>query len=101
MAAPSTTVDQVVSLAKRRGFVFPCGEIYGGTRSAWDLSLIHIFAMPAGEEDRARAFYGDVLGMTEAPKPAVLAARGGVWFTAGAVALQLGVEAEFLSLIHI
>jgi glycyl-tRNA synthetase len=25
-----------VSLAKRRGFVYPCGEIYGGTRSAWD-----------------------------------------------------------------
>jgi glycyl-tRNA synthetase len=23
-------------LAKRRGFVFPSGEIYGGTRSAWD-----------------------------------------------------------------
>ena len=34
--APATTVDQVVSLAKRRGFVYPCGEIYGGTRSAWD-----------------------------------------------------------------
>jgi glycyl-tRNA synthetase len=29
-------VDSVVSLAKRRGFVYPCGEIYGGTRSAWD-----------------------------------------------------------------
>ena len=29
-------IDAVVSLAKRRGFVFPCGEIYGGTRSAWD-----------------------------------------------------------------
>ena len=29
-------VDLVVSLAKRRGFVYPCGEIYGGTRSAWD-----------------------------------------------------------------
>jgi glycyl-tRNA synthetase len=29
-------VDAVVSLCKRRGFVFPCGEIYGGTRSAWD-----------------------------------------------------------------
>jgi glycyl-tRNA synthetase len=28
--------DAVVSLAKRRGFVFPSGEIYGGTRSAWD-----------------------------------------------------------------
>jgi glycyl-tRNA synthetase len=35
-AKPGANVDQVVSLAKRRGFVFPCGEIYGGTRSAWD-----------------------------------------------------------------
>ena len=33
---PASTVDHVVSLAKRRGFVYPCGEIYGGTRSAWD-----------------------------------------------------------------
>src|SRR6266536_1682513 len=29
-------IDSVVSLAKRRGFVFPSSEIYGGTRSAWD-----------------------------------------------------------------
>ena len=35
MAAPSR-LDNVISLAKRRGFVFPSGEIYGGTRSAWD-----------------------------------------------------------------
>ncbi|WP_248581154.1 glycine--tRNA ligase [Nocardioides sp. InS609-2] len=34
--APATTLDHVVSLCKRRGFVYPCGEIYGGTRSAWD-----------------------------------------------------------------
>ena len=34
--APPSAVDKVVSLAKRRGFVYPCGEIYGGTRSAWD-----------------------------------------------------------------
>ena len=33
---PTSAVDHVVSLAKRRGFVYPCGEIYGGTRSAWD-----------------------------------------------------------------
>jgi len=32
----STTIDTVVALCKRRGFVFPSGEIYGGTRSAWD-----------------------------------------------------------------
>ncbi|MBW0254558.1 MULTISPECIES: glycine--tRNA ligase [unclassified Cellulomonas] len=35
MAAPSR-LDSVVSLAKRRGFVFQSGEIYGGSRSAWD-----------------------------------------------------------------
>jgi glycyl-tRNA synthetase len=34
--AVDKTVDSVVSLAKRRGFVYPTGEIYGGTRSAWD-----------------------------------------------------------------
>ena len=28
--------DAVVNLAKRRGFVFPAAEIYGGSRSAWD-----------------------------------------------------------------
>ncbi|WP_025272113.1 glycine--tRNA ligase [Haloglycomyces albus] len=28
--------DAIISLAKRRGFVFPSSEIYGGTRSAWD-----------------------------------------------------------------
>jgi glycyl-tRNA synthetase len=31
-----SAIDKVTSLCKRRGFVFPCGEIYGGTRSAWD-----------------------------------------------------------------
>jgi glycyl-tRNA synthetase len=35
-AKPESRVDTVVSLAKRRGLVFPCGEIYGGTKSAWD-----------------------------------------------------------------
>jgi len=36
VAATPSTLDRVINLAKRRGFVFPCGEIYGGTRSAWD-----------------------------------------------------------------
>jgi glycyl-tRNA synthetase len=34
MAAPN--IDTIVSLAKRRGFVFPSSEIYGGLGSAWD-----------------------------------------------------------------
>ena len=33
---PADRIETVISLCKRRGFVFPCGEIYGGTRSAWD-----------------------------------------------------------------
>ncbi|MBV7363898.1 glycine--tRNA ligase [Actinomycetaceae bacterium TAE3-ERU4] len=36
MASNPSRLDSVISLAKRRGFVFPCGDIYGGTRSAWD-----------------------------------------------------------------
>ncbi|HUQ00190.1 MAG TPA: glycine--tRNA ligase [Aeromicrobium sp.] len=35
-ASSTTSVESVISLAKRRGFVYQCGEIYGGTRSAWD-----------------------------------------------------------------
>ncbi|MCU1515790.1 MAG: glycine--tRNA ligase, partial [Pseudarthrobacter sp.] len=34
--APKSVLDQVISLSKRRGFVFQAGEIYGGSRSAWD-----------------------------------------------------------------
>lgn len=37
MAKPQPSkLDQVIALAKKRGFVFPAGDIYGGTRSAWD-----------------------------------------------------------------
>ncbi|MDQ0577505.1 glycine--tRNA ligase [Agromyces albus] len=35
MAAPSR-LDSVITLAQHRGFVFQAGEIYGGSRSAWD-----------------------------------------------------------------
>ena len=52
-------------------------------------------AMPKGEEDRAREFYGRVLGMEELQKPAHLAVRGGVWFSSGDVHLHLGVTDDF------
>ena len=35
-SSASLTMDQVVSLAKRRGFVYPGSEIYGGLANAWD-----------------------------------------------------------------
>ena len=34
--ADASRIEELVSLSKRRGFVFPSSEIYGGTRSAWD-----------------------------------------------------------------
>jgi len=34
VAAPN--IDTIVSLAKRRGFVFPSSDIYGGLGSSWD-----------------------------------------------------------------
>ncbi|WP_082852520.1 glycine--tRNA ligase, partial [Nocardia farcinica] len=36
MSKTKSKVDTVANLAKRRGLVYPCGEIYGGTKSAWD-----------------------------------------------------------------
>jgi catechol 2,3-dioxygenase-like lactoylglutathione lyase family enzyme len=60
------------------------------------IAIDHVqLAMPAGEEDRARAFYAGLLGMAEIPKPPELAKRGGCWFSSGSVQLHLGVEAEF------
>ncbi len=60
------------------------------------LALDHVqLAMPAGGEDRARGFYRDVLGLAEVPKPANLAARGGVWFAGSGLKLHLGVDADF------
>ncbi len=36
MAARSDRLDTIVSLSKRRGFVYPSSEIYGGLRASWD-----------------------------------------------------------------
>ena len=52
---------------------------------------VQIAYPPNGEAD-ARRFYGEVLGLTEIPKPEVMRARGGMWFQAGPVQLHLGVE---------
>lgn len=52
-------------------------------------------SVPAGSEPALRAFYADLLGMAEVPKPAALAGRGGVWFRSGTAELHLGVEAGF------
>ncbi|RYJ07465.1 MAG: glyoxalase [Actinomycetales bacterium] len=58
--------------------------------------LHHVqLAVPEGAEDECRLFWGQVLGMTEVPKPPVLAARGGCWFRGGGLEVHLGVERDF------
>ena len=61
-------------------------------------ALDHVqLAAPPGSEEALRAFYVGVLGMTEIPKPPVLAARGGCWFAAagGTLQIHVGVEEPF------
>jgi len=52
-------------------------------------------AAPAGGEGAARAFYGELLGLPEVPKPERLRARGGVWFAVGEQQLHVGIEGSF------
>lgn len=60
------------------------------------VSIHHVqIAIPPGCEDLARAFYGDVLGLPEVPKPPALAGRGGVWYQEGPVRIHLGVDPTF------
>jgi len=40
--AQQNLMDKVVSLSKRRGFVFPSSEIYGGLSSTWDYGPLGI-----------------------------------------------------------
>jgi catechol 2,3-dioxygenase-like lactoylglutathione lyase family enzyme len=60
------------------------------------VAIDHVqLAMPAGQEEQARAFYAGVLGLAEVAKPAPLAGRGGCWFAGPGTALHLGVEDDF------
>lgn len=52
-------------------------------------------AAPPGCETDARRFFGQLLGLTELPKPPAMAARGGAWFQCGAQQIHIGVEKDF------
>ena len=62
----ASKLDEVVSLAKRRGFVFPAGEIYGGTRSAWDYGPLGVALKDNIKREWWRSMVvtrGDVVGV--------------------------------------
>ena len=60
------------------------------------LQIDHVqLAAPKGSEDRARHFFGDILGLKEIEKPEILKKRGGVWFLIGNQQLHIGIEEPF------
>ena len=60
------------------------------------IGLDHVqVAAPAGGEDDARRFYGELLGMAELAKPEPLRARGGAWFACGNHQLHVGIADPF------
>jgi catechol 2,3-dioxygenase-like lactoylglutathione lyase family enzyme len=73
-----------------------CTKVAVTMADAWFTAIAHVqLAMPRGEEQIARRFYGDLLCMVELPKPPALARRGGCWFQSGTVEVHLGVEDDF------
>ncbi len=57
--------------------------------------LHHVqICIPPGEENAARKFYGDVLGLKEIPKPPALIENGGLWYQIGEHELHIGVDTK-------
>ncbi|GAB3053881.1 glycine--tRNA ligase [Sediminivirga luteola] len=81
--APST-LDSVIALAKRRGFVYQAGEIYGGSRSAWDYGPLGVELKENIKQQWWRTFVrsrGDMVGLDSS---IILPKR--VWEASGHVA---------------
>ncbi|MFS8479753.1 MAG: glycine--tRNA ligase [Micromonosporaceae bacterium] len=81
---PVDRIDAIVNLAKRRGFVYPSSEIYGGSRSAWDYGPLGVELKENIRRQWWRAMVqqrDDVVGVDSA----VILARQ-VWEASGHVA---------------
>src|SRR3954469_4451475 len=73
--------EQVVNLCKRRGFVYPSAEIYGGFRSAYDYGPVGVLLLKNVQEAWWRSMVqlrDDVVGLDAAilSPPAVWEASG-------------------------
>jgi catechol 2,3-dioxygenase-like lactoylglutathione lyase family enzyme len=68
----------------------------GRTSAVKILGIDHVqVAVPRGSEAEARAFYGDLLGLEELPRPTTLPDRYGCWFRAGTQELHIGFDEPF------
>jgi glycyl-tRNA synthetase len=90
--------DAVVNLSKRRGFVFPSSEIYGGTRSAWDYGPLGVELKENVRRQWWRAMVtsrDDIVGIDSA---IILAPQ--VWEASGHVATFTDPLVECLNCHH-
>jgi glycyl-tRNA synthetase len=96
--ANASPLDPVVNLAKRRGFVFQSGEIYGGSRSAWDYGPLGVELKENIKRQWWQNFVrgrGDMVGLDSA---VILPKR--VWEASGHVATFTDPLVECLSCHH-
>ena len=74
-------MEKIVSLCKRRGFIFPSSEIYGGLNGAWDYG-------PLGVElkrNLKQAWWDDMVAHhDETAAPPGRAARRSAWWASTA-----------------
>src|SRR6188472_1310706 len=59
IASPEVTMDEIVALAKRRGFVFPSSEIYGGIGSTYDYGHYGVLLRNNVKNEWWRAMIGE------------------------------------------
>ena len=62
---PQQALDNIISLSKRRGFVFQSSEIYGGLNGCWDYGLARCRTLKNVKEEwwRAMTYRDDVEGL--------------------------------------
>ena len=66
---PEERLNAAIALAQHRGFVFPSGDIYGGTRSAWDYGPYGVALKENIKREWWRTFVqrrGDMVGLDSA-----------------------------------
>ncbi|MEZ5186623.1 MAG: barstar family protein [Candidatus Nanopelagicales bacterium] len=61
-----------------------------------DFALDHVqVAIPEGSEQDARAYWVDLVGLSEVARPTESTARSGLWLSGDALNLHLGVDPDF------
>ncbi|MDD5623766.1 MAG: glycine--tRNA ligase [Candidatus Peribacteraceae bacterium] len=66
---PASSLDQLVSLCKRRGFIFPGSEIYGGLANTWDYGPLGVELKNRVKREWWKTFVhkrGDMVGVDAA-----------------------------------